>query len=260
MANPSAGRKGANRVADIPADVLEQLNEGRLATATLAEGLAIDMPRLLRAAVPEAADLAERLDATAGVVRRMSGAGSLLAERLGPAGLPRLAAHPSDTVRGWAAYLIAALPELGLGERLELLRPLADDQHFAVREWAWLALRPRIAAELTAAIELLRPWTGAESVNLRRFAVESTRPRGVWCAHIAELARDPSPGLALLEPLRAAEQRYLQLSVANWLNDASKSRPEWVRATCARWAAESPGPATAWIINHATRTLRKGGG
>ena len=58
--------------------------------------------------------------------------------------------------------------------------------------------------------------------------------------------------------MRADEQRYVQLSVANWLNDASKSRPDWVRAVCDRWLAESPVPATAWIVNHATRTLRKG--
>jgi 3-methyladenine DNA glycosylase AlkC len=242
MANTSAvtdpERKGATRMADIPADILAQLNTGQLSTATLAEGLAIDMLTLVRATVPEVADLiAERLDGDAGIVQRMSVIGTTLGEELGLYGLRKLARHPADTVRGWATYMIAA---------------------HGVREWAWMALRPQIASDLPYAIELLQPWTGEASVNLRRFAVESTRPRGVWCAHIAALKHDPSAGLALLEPVRADGQRYVQLSVANWLNDASKSQPEWVRTLCDRWAVESPEPATAWIINHATRTLRKG--
>ncbi len=49
-------------------------------------------------------------------------------------------------------------------------------------------------------------------------------------------------------------------SVANWLNDASKSQPDWVRDVCARWLRESPAKETAWIANHATRTLRKQAG
>ncbi|MBA3468262.1 MAG: DNA alkylation repair protein [Herpetosiphonaceae bacterium] len=251
-------RSGATRMADIPAAILAQLNAGQLPTATLAEGLAIDMLALVQAAVPEVAELAaERLAGDLGIVQRMSVVGTLLAEELGLYGLRHLKKHPADTVRGWAAYMVAGLPGRPLDERLELIRPLADDPHFAVREWAWLALRPHLASDLPAALELLQPWTGADSANLRRFAVESTRPRGVWCAHIAALKHDPAAGLALLEPLRADDQRYVQLSVANWLNDASKSQPEWVRALCERWAVESPAPATVWIINHATRTLRK---
>jgi len=44
---------------------------------------------------------------------------------------------------------------------------------------------------------------------------------------------------------------------ANWVNDASKSRPDWARKLCARWKRESRTEETIWTAHHAMRTLRK---
>jgi 3-methyladenine DNA glycosylase AlkC len=92
---------------------------------------------------------------------------------------------------------------------------------------------------------------------VRRCAVESSRPRGVWTRHLEPLKADPAPGLPLLEPCRADPSDYVRRAVANWLNDASKSRPEWVAALAKRWTRESRCEETAWIVRRATRTLRK---
>jgi 3-methyladenine DNA glycosylase AlkC len=250
-----APRKGASSRAAIPPETLLALNAGRIAAATLAEALAVDHAALLRAAVPGVPAEGLAALAGAGITRRMAAAADLLLAHLGPEGAAALAGHPSDTVRGWAAFMAGRAPGPDLARRIAALRPFADDPHFGVREWAWLALRPLVAADSAAAIRLLVPWTAEPSANLRRFAVEATRPRGVWAAHITALKREPSPGLALLEPLRADPAAYVQDSVANWINDAAKDRPDWARALCARWRAESPTPATLRICTRALRSL-----
>lgn len=146
--NAQAPRKGATRVADIPVDVLDALSRGELQSATLAEGMALDQARLLRTVFPDlspqtlhAADTACQL----GILKRMAGIGVALFAELGVAGIAQCQAHASDTVRGWACFMVGAQPYLDLPARLAAIRPLADDTHFGVREWAWIAVRPHLA-------------------------------------------------------------------------------------------------------------------
>jgi 3-methyladenine DNA glycosylase AlkC len=236
------------------------LNSGREPCATLTECLAVDFGVLARSCLPEAKPktLAALADAQPlGIVRRMDLAGLTLLDDLGVSAISRLAGHRSDTVRGWACFMIGAAVDLDLADRLDRIRPLADDSHFGVREWAWVAVRPHLTRELALAIRLLTPWTADASANVRRFASEATRPRGVWCPHIVELKANPAVALPILRPLRADPERYVQDSVANWLNDASKDQPEWVCGLCEEWLRESDSPHTARICQRAVRTLTK---
>src|SRR6185369_5515513 len=238
----SSDRVGARRMSDIPPKVLAQLNRGEIEARTLVEGLAVDFCRLLRAAAPRLPKLSTDTMHAAreeGITRRMELAGRLLLAHFGPPGYLQLARHRSDTVRSWAAFLLASSPDFTIGERLHLIRPLANDHNAGVREWAWLAMRPHVAANVELAIDLLEPWTVSVSPFQRRFASEATRPRGVWCSRIKELVDKPELGMRILEPLRADPHRYVQDSVANWLNDAAKSQPIFVRGVCERWRKES---------------------
>lgn len=255
---PARERKGARRMADICAHDLAALNAGEMETRTLAEGLAVDFRRLLACSLPEQRTLPEEndLDRSIGITRRMAFVGAWLLSEFGMPHWEHFATHRADTVRGWSAYMLGAAP-LPLARKLHLVQRLADDAHSGVREWAWLALRPAVAADLSTALSKLASWTKHRSANVRRFASEMTRPRGVWCAHLEEFKRDPQPGRMILDPLRSDPAKYVQDSVANWLNDASKTHPAWVEDLCEEWLAASPTDATRRICQRARRTLRR---
>jgi 3-methyladenine DNA glycosylase AlkC len=260
-------RKGAARIALIPPEVLEALNDGLLPTVNLNEFLALDLRRLARRV---AADVgldpqAERLQDTIAMlpafapIRRHSHVARALYDLAEPrsdrdAVAHALATHASDVARCWAAQWIG-FSSLALPEKLASAFRFAADPHFGVRELAWMAVRDEVAGDVEQAVRLLQAWTTHPDANIRRFASEATRPRGVWCAQIDVLKREPWRGLPLLEPLRADESRYVQNSVANWLNDAAKTQPEWVREVCGQWSRGKVPAATQYIVRQAQRSI-----
>jgi 3-methyladenine DNA glycosylase AlkC len=257
-------------MSEVPPAVLAALNCGQTQTLNLVEWLATDQRELARRVLP-ALGLSSRLDTVLAAVaatlkptamQQSRAIGLALARAVEIRSSPRstyqrLLAHRSDVVRNWVAFIIGGKRGLPLDQRLNAIRPLAMDPHFGVRETAWLGLRPAVEAELETAIELLTQWPAHHHEGIRRFASELTRPCGVWCNHLVRLKAEPQLALPILEPLRSDAAKYVRDSVGNWLNDASKSQPQWVKSLCRRWMRESKTPETGYIVNRALRTLRK---
>jgi len=249
-------RIGVSRRSDVTATLRADIESGRCETRTLAEMLAVDLGVLVATCLPAAGPkAAAAVSQAVGIVKKMQAGGAAVAA-LSASERRRAQEHPSDIVRGWTCYAIA-LRHADLARQLAAIRPLADDAHMGVREWAWMAVRNAIAQQPQGAITLLAPWADDPSERIRRFASEATRPRGVWCTHIAELIANPALGLPILAPLRADPALYVQKSVGNWLNDASKKQPEWVTKIITDWRHVSRQPATERIAKRALRTLTK---
>lgn len=262
-------RKGARSSKDIPETILKQLNEGNIETVNLVEWLAVDQRLLLtniliqnnrtqylRSVLNEIDQLKKQ---TVNTINEAIGTClfSLTVENKDVSFNTSLMQHSSDMVRCWATYFIGKNNQLSIEEKLEAIQPFAADDHFGVREICWMAVRKDIAHHLEKSIEILSTWTMDENPNIRRFASESIRPRGVWCEHIESLKQQPELALPVLEALKSDPSKYVQDSVGNWLNDASKTRPDFVKIICQRWEKESTTKETSYIIRKALRTLNK---
>ena len=264
-------RKGARRIQDIPSEVLALLNTGAIETVNLTEWLAVQHSALIATVFPK---LGISQDTVSSIVKEIASqkkpstmnttklVGSALYQRY--AKNPeleevyrKLSTHPSDSIRCYATYLIGLNEGLTIEQKLVQAQKLVADTHFGVREVIWMALRPEIDKHLEAAIGVLTGWTKSEDENLRRFTTESTRPRGVWCKHIDRLKENPEMALPILENLKSDDSKYVQDSVGNWLNDASKSKPAFVIQLCNQWKKESPTKETEKIIKRARRTIDK---
>jgi 3-methyladenine DNA glycosylase AlkC len=262
-------RKGSKSTKDIPKDILEQLNCGQIETANLVEWLAVDQRLLLENLLiqtnrkkylnPILTGIDNLKKQTVNTINEAIGTGIFeQATKNNDTEISNIiSTHKSDLVRCWATYTIGKNPQLNIIEMLEKIQPFSADKHFGVREICWLAVRPTISKNLIESLDILSKWTSNEDENIRRFASEATRPRGVWCEHIEELKQNPALGLTILEPMKSDRAKYVQDSVGNWLNDASKTQPKFVIDICKKWDKESKSKETAYIIKKALRTIEK---
>ena len=259
-------RKPAGRIAEIPKEVLAVLATGQLETKNLVEWLAVDRWKLfenirreMNIEIPSATlkELKTELQGASAFKASMAIGQRLSASvQVADPIWRSMTAHTSDIVREWSA-IIVGFSSLTFPKKLAWIKPLADDANSGLREIAWLALRADVLRDPLGSIRSLVPWTGSRQERLRRYASEITRPRGVWTTHIAVLKKEPELGLPILEPLKEDESKYVQDSVANWLNDASKSYPDWVREVTDRWQRESDSIHTQYIVRRSLRTLNK---
>lgn len=260
-------RKGARSTKDIPQDILQQLNSGQIETANLVEWLAIDQKVLLENLLKQNNRTAYLKPVLTKIEQLKKQTVNTINEAIGTRlfeltiansdnhFLTIISNHNADLVRCWATYAIGKNEKLSLAETLRKIQPFSADKHFGVREICWMAVRPKIAKKLIESIEILTNWTTNQDENIRRFTTEATRPRGVWCEHIEELKQNPELALSILEPLKSDKAKYVQDSVGNWLNDASKSQPKFVTELCKRWEIESDTKETKYITKRALRTL-----
>lgn len=262
-------RKGARSIKEIPPLILEQLNKGETATANLTEWLAVDQKLLLKNILskynreaylePVLKILKNLKKQTVNTINEAIGNELLTLTSIhnDTDFLNLLKSDKADMARCWAAYSIGKDLKIPLNEKLKMIQHFAADKHFGVREISWLAVRKDIIDNVVESISILSTWTSSEDENIRRFATEATRPRGVWCEHIEILKQNPEKALSILNPLNSDPSKYVQNSVANWLNDAGKTNPDFVVQLCSEWEKQNFTKQTAYIIKRALRTINK---
>lgn len=264
---PGVRRSGGGRkISDLSPDLVRSLSKGERATTTWTEWMAVntgqltftvagELPqgRLRQVLVDVSNDLAGK-----GILERLNIVGRAVASAADDVDDPafqHLVSHRSDAVRQWGAYAVNhRLRTEPLENLLKATLTFAADPHMSVRECAWMAFRPHLLARLDDGLYQLIEVAQSPDPRCRRFAVEVSRPRSVWGQHCTTLKTNPELGRPVLEAVKGELSRYVQLSVGNWLNDASKSRPDWVRALCERWSRDG-NAETNWMARRGLRTL-----
>ncbi|MEL6452737.1 MAG: DNA alkylation repair protein [Pseudomonadota bacterium] len=104
----------------------------------------------------------------------------------------------------------------------------------------------------------LRDWAVDDNYHVRRLVSEGTRPKLPWARKV-DLRLDQT--LPLLDLLQADGARFVTRSVANHLNDISKTDAQAVLDRLAAWEEESTQDPKerAWMQRHALRGLVKDG-
>ena len=123
-------------------------------------------------------------------------------------------------------------------------------------EWA---VRPYLAHYPALTMERVEEWSRSTSHNVRRLSTEGIRPRLPWAPVHRPFLDDPAPIIPILDRLYDDTSIYVRTSVANNLNDISRTHPSLAIATAERWLAASPSPEVTRVAERGLRGLVKQG-
>lgn len=99
-------------------------------------------------------------------------------------------------------------------------------------EWA---VRPYLAHYPSLTMSRVHEWSRSASHNVRRLSTEGIRPRLPWAPQHRPFIEDPSPITPILDRLYCDPSKFVRTSVANNLNDISRTHPALALETAARW-------------------------
>ncbi|BDF03281.1 DNA alkylation repair protein [[Clostridium] hylemonae] len=119
------------------------------------------------------------------------------------------------------------------------------------------AVRPFIISHEERMMAQMYAWSGHENEHVRRLSSEGCRPLLPWGQALVKYKKDPLPVLPILKRLKADPSLYVRKSVANNLNDISKTHPDLVISLAKEWYGKNE--YTDWIVKHGCRTLLKKG-
>lgn len=119
-------------------------------------------------------------------------------------------------------------------------------------------IRPFINRWPEETLAELAIWAEDQNYHVRRLVSEGTRPKLPWAKAVNLF---PAQSIPLLEKLHGDPTRYVTRSIANHLNDLSKTDPELVLDRLGHWKTQShqTPKELAWMTRHALRTLIKQG-
>ena len=134
---------------------------------------------------------------------------------------------------------------------------IAALERYTVHASAEFAVRPFIINHEERMMAQMYAWSKSDNEHVRRLASEGCRPVLPWGQVLTKYKKDPTPILPILEQLKTDPDLYVRKSVANNLNDISKTHPDLIAKLAKDWYGKDDN--INWIVKHGCRTLLKKG-
>lgn len=128
-------------------------------------------------------------------------------------------------------------------------------EHFTKFSTSEFAIRTFLLINEQKTLNYVFCWMNSTNEHVRRLASEGCRPRLPWGQSVPSFKENPLPLIPMLENLIQDESLYVRKSVANHLNDISKTHPHIIIDLINKWQGKNE--RTDWILRHASRTLLK---
>jgi len=128
-------------------------------------------------------------------------------------------------------------------------------EHFTKYSSSEFAIRRFIIKDEDRAMKQMLVWAKSTNNHVRRLASEGCRSRLPWAVALISFKKNPAKVLEVLEILKNDNEKYVQKSVANNLNDISKDNVEVVINFLKNNINKTDN--TNWILKHGSRTLLK---
>ncbi|TWD75082.1 3-methyladenine DNA glycosylase AlkC [Kribbella amoyensis] len=168
------------------------------------------------------------------------------------------AALPDPAFTGWMIWPVTEAVAVRAVARDEFEAGLVLLAELTPRLTAEFALRIFLTADLDRTLAVVTKWADHPDEHVRRLASEGTRQRLPWAKQVPQLFERTDVTRPILEALRADDSEYVRRSVANHLNDLSRTDPALAVEIAGDWLAD-PVDTTAQLVRHALRTLIKAG-
>lgn len=123
---------------------------------------------------------------------------------------------------------------------------------------AEFAIRSFLKNHQERTLAQLITWTSDPNEHVRRLASEGSRPLLPWGERLPALLAEPEFTRPILDQLHCDPSEYVRRSVANHLNDFSRTNSKHVIATLRRWQVDAH-PTFQKTAARAARTLIKAG-
>lgn len=168
---------------------------------------------------------------------------------------PELKGNSGAFSEGWWLWPVGTYAELYGGKSFD--STVKFSKELTKRFTSEYCMRPIIKNYPEKTLQVLKSWSKDDNERVRRLSSECIRIRLPWAKKLYTALEYFEDYYIILTNLKDDEDKYVQKSIANNLNDLYKENSEKFNYIVNSWTEQSMSVATKWIIKHGSRSFSK---